>query len=304
MINTNGFLDILKGTANRSIFWAEVHSPQLLLIGGIATVAASTVLACKATLKAKDEYETLKGELKYIKLEMAESPEKEVTKTQAVATIAHSLNIASFYTPSVIIFVVGVAMLSRGHGVLSERNAGLLAAYKLTDDAFKKYRKRLVNELGDDVDTYIRASNGSNQKELEVVFKDDEGSLQPFELTVEEAHMVDIGASQYARFFDDSSPQWRNNNEYNVFFLKGQQTYANVMLRTRGHLFLNEVYDMMGLKRTSAGAVVGWVDNGNGDSVVDFGVFKDYNKDFVNGWDDAAILLDFNVDGVIYDIIS
>jgi len=304
MINLTGFLDTVKGTANRGMFWANVHSPELLLIGGIATMVASTALACRATLKAKEEYETLKSELTYINHDSAEDPQDVVAKLQTVATVSHGMNIVSLYTPSVILGVVGIAMITKSHGVLSERNAGLLAAYKLTDAAFKRYRGRIVDELGDDLDTYIRTSPQDSQKELEVMSRNKDGELEPLELTVEEAHMVEFGASQYAKFFDDSSPQWRQNNEYNVFFLKGQQTYANLMLRTRGHLFLNEVYDMLGIKRTSAGAVVGWVDNGRGDSVVDFGIFEDWNQDFVNGWDDGAVLLDFNVDGVIYDVIS
>ena len=90
----------------------------------------------------------------------------------------------------------------------------------------------------------------------------------------------------------------------NLFFLKAQQTNANVQLTVRGHVFLNEVYDMLGLPRTAAGAIVGWV-RGNGDDVIDFGIWdnNDINSDFVNGYNRSKILLDFNVDGVIYDII-
>ena len=52
-------------------------------------------------------------------------------------------------------------------------------------------------------------------------------------------------------------------------------------------------------------AVVGWV-LGNGDNCIDFGIWDSANekaRDFVNGRE-GAILLDFNVDGVIYDLID
>jgi hypothetical protein len=70
-------------------------------------------------------------------------------------------------------------------------------------------------------------------------------------------------------------------------------------------VFLNEIHDMLGLERTKAGAVVGWVMGGDGDERIDFGVFKanEYmGQEFVNG-NERSILLDFNVDGVIYDKI-
>jgi hypothetical protein len=103
------------------------------------------------------------------------------------------------------------------------------------------------------------------------------------------------------------SSSWNPEPEYNLIFLQCQQNWANDQLRTRGHVFLNEVYDMLGLERSKAGAVVGWVftKDGSTDNFIDFGVFNgetQISRDFVNGHE-GAILLDFNVDGVIYDKI-
>lgn len=92
-------------------------------------------------------------------------------------------------------------------------------------------------------------------------------------------------------------------------FLRRQQDYANEMLKSRGHLFLNEVYDLLDIPRSKAGQVVGWVynknDNTKGDNYVDFNIYDvtdNAKRRFVNGYE-KSILLDFNVDGVIYDII-
>ena len=65
---------------------------------------------------------------------------------------------------------------------------------------------------------------------------------------------------------------------------------------------------MLGLKRTKAGQGVGWIydkNNPNGDNYIDFNIYdisKESNRAFVNGTE-RSILLDFNVDGVIYDLI-
>jgi hypothetical protein len=114
--------------------------------------------------------------------------------------------------------------------------------------------------------------------------------------------------SQYARFFDESCPNWGKDSEYNLAYLTQQQQYANDMLKTRGYLFLNEVYDMLGMPRSKAGQLVGWVydpENGTGDNYVDFGIYSiddARHRNFINGYE-KTVLLDFNVDGLIFDTI-
>lgn len=111
--------------------------------------------------------------------------------------------------------------------------------------------------------------------------------------------------SPYARWFDEKCSGYCNCSESNRYFLMYQQNYATEKLRHRGYLFLNEVYDMLGIPRTKAGDVVGWVyDERNpvGDNFVDFGIYEDYNAEFINGYTDK-VLLDFNVDGNILDAL-
>ena len=70
-------------------------------------------------------------------------------------------------------------------------------------------------------------------------------------------------------------------------------------------MFLNDVYKMLGMDPTTAGQIVGWV-VGNRDSFIDFGIYNPDNERarlFVNGGE-RSILLDFNVDGVIYKLLD
>ena len=110
---------------------------------------------------------------------------------------------------------------------------------------------------------------------------------------------TDYGTSCYGLKFDEKCAGWSENRETNVYFLRYQQDYANELLRTRGHLFLNEVYDMLGAPRTKLGQVCGWVykeNNPIGDNYVDLDIFNDRNTE-----DNNVFILDPNVDGCILD---
>lgn len=112
--------------------------------------------------------------------------------------------------------------------------------------------------------------------------------------------------SQYAMYFDERNPKFDGKHpEFNRIFLATQQHYANDLLKTKGYLFLNDVYKMLGLPETKAGQIVGWVYNTEspfGDNYVDFGIFDERNKNFINGKSNIA-LLDFNVDGNILELL-
>ena len=110
---------------------------------------------------------------------------------------------------------------------------------------------------------------------------------------------TDYGTSCYGFKFDEKCAGWSENRETNVYFLRYQQDYANELLRMRGHLFLNEVYDMLGAPRTKLGQVCGWVykeKNPIGDNYVDLDIFNDRNTE-----DNNVFILDPNVDGCILD---
>lgn len=184
-----------------------------------------------------------------------------------------------------------------GHTILARRNAALVAAYKAIDSAYSRYRKTVQEQLGEEGEREVYRKSVSDQTSEE---RDLNEKIRKDETRKESIP----GYSQYARFFDETCSQWSKTPEYNLTYLVTQQNYANNKLQSRGHIFLNEVYDMIGIPRTQAGAVVGWVLSDKGDNFVDFGIYRgdESARDFVNGYE-RSILLDFNVDGVIYDLI-
>jgi hypothetical protein len=214
-------------------------------------------------------------------------------KDKAVIYTRSVGKIAKLYAPSLLLGAASVACLTKSHSILTQRNLALTAAYAAVDEAFRQYRDRVVEKYGEDQDREFRYSS----EEVDIV--DEKGKLHT------EIRVGPDTPSMYARFFDPLSDCWDKNPEYNLIFLQCQQRYVNDMLIARGHVFLNEVYDKLGLDRTKAGSVVGWIVSDDNDNYIDFGVFTGENqtRSFVNGRD-GSILLDFNVDGVIWDKIG
>lgn len=280
------------------------NSPHILLGVGIASGVAATVMACKATLRVEDILDDANEKLeKVAKAEtLAEDDtvsysEDDAIKDRAIIYIQSAVALGKLYAPAIGLGVASLSCILGSHYILNKRYASVVAAYGLVSQAFSEYRERVAKELGEDKDHEFYATKVVEETK-EVKKKDGTVEEKKVEVTVP-------WVSRYAKFFDEYNPNWQRNAEYNKFFLTGVQNQMNDMLKARGHVFLNEVYDALGLPRTQEGAVVGWV-LGNGDDFIDFGLFDpnadDAKRDFINGYE-KSILLDFNVDGVIYDLI-
>ena len=288
----------------------QKHSPEILAGVGVVGTVASAVMACKATLKLDDILAESKETRDKIK-EVAENPryEKEYSPEDAKKDLTvnyaqTAMKIAKLYAPAVILGSASLGCLLASNDILRKRNAALSAAYMTVDKSFKEYRQRVVDKFGEEVEKEIRYN--IKAMEVETVVANEDGSET---VVVEESKVMDPNLySDYAKFFDEFNPNWQNDPEYNLMFLRAQQQYANDLLKAKGRLFLNEVYDMLGLERTKAGQVVGWVynpENPTGDNFVDFGIYdmsKERVRAFVNGYE-PSILLDFNVDGDVWSMM-
>lgn len=289
---------IEKVARNRLVM--QKNSPEVLLGVGIVGMVGSTVLACRATIKS---YEVLaKASVDLKSTEMAalhpdKYSEQDRKKDVALIRIRAGVGIARCYAPAVIIGGMSIAALTRSYTIMNRRSIALTAAYGALEKGFNEYRARVVEKYGEEQDRDFRYGT----EQVEIV--DEKTNRKKIVKRVSSNE-----PSIYARFFDQTSSSWSKEPEYNKVFLLCQQSYANDLLLARGHVFLNEVYDMLGIPRSKAGAVVGWILSKEDyvDNWIDFNVFEgktEQARDFVNGRE-GAILLDFNVDGVIFDKID
>lgn len=283
------------------------HSPEILVGAGVVGVVTSTVMACKATTKldtildkTKDDIDKIHEAVEHPEMLPEEYTVEDSKKDLAIVYTKTAVDVLKLYAPSIIVGGLSITAILSGHRILRKRNIALAAAYATVDKGFKEYRGRVIERFGEELDRELKYN--LKAKEVEEIVTNEDGTETIVKKTVETAD-IDFG-SQYARFFDETCTGWTKDPEYNLTFLINQQRYANDLLKSRGHLFLNEVYDMLGLPRSKAGQVVGWIydeKNPIGDNYVDFGIHDVHNerkRAFVNGYE-RSILLDFNVDGNI-----
>ena len=300
----------LTRTFNKFGFKLKKHSPEILVVAGVIGTVASAVMACKATTKVSGIIDDAKEEIGKIHSVMEDEnyadkyTEEDSKKDLTIIYTQTGLKIAKLYAPSVILGVLSLGGILASNNILRKRNVALAAAYATIDNSFKDYRKRVVERFGEEIDKQLKYN--IKAEEIEETVIDENGEEKKVKTTVD---VIDPDTvSDYARFFDAASPYWEKDSEYNLMFLKSQQKYANDLLKAQGYLFLNDVYKALGIDQTKAGQVVGWIydpENPNGDNYVDFGIY-DYDDDrkraFVNGYE-KNILLDFNVDGNIWELM-
>lgn len=196
----------------------------------------------------------------------------------------------------------GLLMICRGHNVLNTRYLDTSAALAASIAESKQIRANIIEKYGEEAYKDLKFNIKEHKEEETVV--DAKGREKKVETTVKATDGL-AGYSVYAKFFDEGCTQWDKNPEYNLTFLLEAQRRFNDLLKANGVVFLNEVYDYLGIPRTKAGQIVGWRYNGDGDNVIDFGIHtskRQVVRDFVNGYENV-ILLDFNVDGNVYDTL-
>lgn len=307
-MSKSNILNNMTRTLNKIGLKAKKHSPEILVITGIVGTVASAVMACKATTKVNEIIDETKEEMdkihSVIEMGREDYTADDAKKDTVIVYTQTAVKFVKLYGPSVLLGVASISSILAGHNILRKRNVAIMAAYTAVDKGFKEYRGRVIERFGKEVDHELR--HNIKAKEVEKVFVDKDGNEETIIETIKVANPNDF--SDYARVYDDGCTGWTKDPEQNLMFLKLQQSYANEKLKKDGYLFLNDVYAMLGFNKTGFGQVVGWIydeDCPNGDNFVDFGIYNINNpkaRDFVNGYE-RSIVLDFNVDGIIYDKI-
>ena len=287
------------------------HSPEILMAGGIGIGIVAAIVACKQTIKATQIVENSKkalNDIESVKI-MAANSETEYTEEDEQndrRTIAIRLTkgMIKTYAVPIGLGVLSITCILASNHILRKRNVALAAAYSALSTDFANYRKRVVEKYGKETDFMLK--NGL-EKDLiaHQVIDPETGEVKE---TKEEVLKYDgTKLSQYARIFDEvGSTQWTPSPDHNKAFLLMEQNYFNERIKTRGYIFLNEVYERLGFRPTKAGSIVGWVYQNADYEGIDFGIFTAHTQkaaEFLEGTE-PSIILDFNVQGDILSLVT
>lgn len=299
----------LTVAAGNAKLMLKKHAPDILMATGAVSIVGGTVLACRATLKATDVLEVYDDDMDTIKRATDLAENGNITYSgddrNHDILIARShlvLDMAKLYAPSVILIGGGIACMLAAHGIMQKRQAALMGAYSALSESFQQYRERVRAKLGEEEEKRIYLNADEVAKEGSIDEKTGE-----YDETLK-FKGGDLKLSPYARIFEKgATDEWNDSHEMNKMFLRQTQNWFNNQLQVYGHVFLNDVYKALGFPQTSLGAITGWLKD-EGDGFIDFGMYDFYGpngdkkRDFVNGYE-KAIILDFNVNGTIYDKI-
>lgn len=308
----NKIMPTLTRAANRAWLTTKKYSPEILLIGGIVAGGAAMVAACRATTKIDTVLSQTKASVEQIH-ECAEAGEIRVQQENEIVTVEYTEDdskkdlaivyakaawgFAKLYGPAIGLGALSLTCILASHGIIHKRNAALMSTVTAIGTEFEEYRGRVVERFGEGLDRELKYN--IKAKEVEETVIQEDGTETTVKKTIEVIENPYDGQSKYARCYAEGCVGWTKDPESNLMFLRAQQRWANDCLRARGHVFLNEIYDALGLPRSSAGSQMGWMyDPENPDHKIDFGIYNIHipaNRDFVNGWE-RNIWLDFNVD--------
>lgn len=285
------FSAIGRKALGQTEYFLRKNGPTILTGAGVAGFMGTTYLVGKAVLKAQEPVKELKVKVQLIaSRELTETYTKtDMTKEVGRVWIMDMLRIGKIFAPAIITGGISIACIISSHGMMKNRQASLVAAYVALDEGFKAYRRRVVAELGEEKE--LELHSGVKLRAVDQAEGDPKSAID----------YDDKMPSQYARFFDEYSSCWTRTPEWNLTFVRQQQRFLNDRLQTRGFVFLNEVYEALGIPWSQAGQVVGWRYESGGDNYIDFGMWvnsDEASRAFINGVDNS-ILLDFNVDGPI-----
>jgi len=293
------------------------YSPEILLGLGIVGAVGSAVLACKNTLKCEDALNEHEEKMCKVEecLELASKGELEYSDEDAkldrrVIKVQTTVEFVKIYGLPAITMAASIACLIGSHYILKQRLIATTAAFNMLNEAFTRYRERVVKEFGPEKDSELLYGKAELKQMLKKAEEEDNkmASVQEQMSQIYNENISGFARVYEKQYYDDQgrwhgSTQWTKVHDYNLNNLTYKQQKANDMLTCVGVLSVNDVYDMLGFPRTEAGMVCGWRRDPNNENKIRF---KPDNMDWgwYSGADGDPILLDFNIDGVIFDYDS
>lgn len=276
------------------------NSPEIAVAAGIIGVVASAVLACRATTKISEIAEDTNAQLaqvnEYSEKGLENYTPEDAKKDTIIIYSKTALKFVKLYAPSVLLGALSIASIIYSHNVLKKRNMALMTACTGLQQTLNQYRKRVSDAIGEEKERDI--FYGTKLEKIEETVTDENGKQKKVKKTHKVFDPTTLG--MFAAVFGPENKLYQEDESYNIAFLHSVEDQMTNRLRSYGHLFLNEVYDVLGIDRAEIGQYAGWVYDPTSDisdNYVDFGLYDGWRSTEVGL--EKAIIINPNCDGCI-----
>jgi hypothetical protein len=228
----------MDGLLHKSGLWLKRSSPTILTCIGAVGVAATAILAVKATPKALAILDEATAEYSA----NGRTSHTDVRKLPKTLPIKETIRLTwKCYIPAAAVGASTIICIF-GANILNKRNqASLVSAYALLNESYQKYRKAANEVYGTDADSKIKAEMAKET----YVSADGYGIYYP-NFDEESAKVL---------FWDSFSQRYFTTTMASVI---NAQYHINRNLELRGGVSLNEFYDFLGIDHIKGGDDLGW----------------------------------------------
>lgn len=252
----------VKSLGGNTLLMCRKHAPEIMIGSGIVGFVATVVETIHATNETNDILDH-KDE-RMAKIEDARETDGYSPSDYAadVAAVKHQTRWALIKTwaPVGTTGVASILLIFGGYRVINGRYVATAAAYKTLEAGFNRYRSNVIDEFGKDVDW--RMQHSIKAEELEEARKEREQLANQEERQKKKGYKTAYSKNINNQIFDcNTSEYWKRYwiPHQVIEYIQTVESKLQDKLNSKGHVFLNEAYDMLGMERTTQGSIIGWI---------------------------------------------
>jgi len=217
----------LSSIARRAQRAASDNTPALLTTLGVAGLISTVVLASKGTLKAAE----------VLRLEIEDAVDSTGDEEYTLNTKRQVELTWKYFVPAVGTGAFTIACIIAANRIQTRRAAALATAYGLSQEAYKTYKDKVVEKLGEKKEQAVR----------DEIAQDRVNKNPPAEIIV-------FGGGE-ALCLDKHSGRYFNST---LEGLKKAQNDINYRIIHDSYASLSDFWDLIGLPKTAESDEIGW----------------------------------------------
>lgn len=231
----------LAKVGNTIVSSVKRHSPEILITMGVTGLVSAGIMGVRATPRALQIIEEEKEKVNHALYEKAEETGERYEPVNKLLVKDVVRLTWKCYVPAVATGLVSIACVVGGSTVNMRRNAALATAYTLSETAFKEYRDKVVETVGEKKEKVVR-----EELHRDILEKNPVENKEIIVTNTGDVRCFDVWSGRY--FMSDMNTLQRVVNEMNEQMINKFNPYIS----------LNDFYYRLGLTETKAGDELGW----------------------------------------------